>query len=711
MITNQSQTPVATSGVQSEAFFNVKQENLPWIFGILRNNLYSDKPLAILREYSANAVDAHVEAGTPNRPFAVTMPTSLYPSLVIRDYGKGLSEDDVYNVFASYGASTKRDTNQQIGGFGLGSKSAFSYVNSFTIVSFFNGMKSVYEAYIDETNIGKVVKVSEEATDEESGIEITVTVKVNDIPAFVNTAKNLFKHFTPKPIIKNNSEVARFLDEYVSAKPVLNGKAWTLAKHSYGYRNPEAFCVMGNIRYPIQLDKLQGEAYSWVSSLHGMELILRTPIGSVKMSASREALEYDEATIKFLNDTINRAMREAADQISDQLKASKTMWEARVLLREIQGKVGNLSVSPVWKGRRIDSTYVTSQVLHTIVDAGRIFLRDKRSYSNKVKWLKTEVINAKSDTVIYIDKGDVTRNSVFARITMDMDANNRQGDVVLARFATAQEAQVFVSHEEIVGATIVDLASINYVAPKRGARGMADGVKSKQMYSAFVYNGKKYSSVKSQAWDAQDIDVKDGEGVYVRIHSFLPSSHESGLLWVNTLDKLGEVVDNMALLTGTKTEIVGFRTKVDGLGKGWTSLRQKIEAVVKAELAKADFQAIVLSKWVDSNVDHFYRLSVEHKADMDANGAMGKLANRLATVRQLNKDDQNRYNAMWKLADVVGLTAEIENLCATDKAQIERMEKDAIKAYPMLRAVHGSYHGWSGYKKEILGYVALVDKQ
>lgn len=710
MITNQSQTPVATSGVQSEAFFNVKQENLPWIFGILRNNLYSDKPLAILREYSANAVDAHVAAGKANRPFAVTMPTLLYPSLVIRDFGDGLSEDDVYNVFASYGASTKRNTNQQIGGFGLGSKSAFSYVNSFTIVSYFEGMKSVYEAFIDETNIGKVVKVSEEPTDEESGIEITVTVKAHDIPDFVSTAKNLFKHFTPKPIIKNNSELSRFLDEYVSAKPVLSGKAWTLAKHSYGHRVAEVYCVMGNIRYPIQLSKLDGEAYSWVCSLHGMELVLQAPIGSVKMSASRESLEYDELTIAFLNDAITSAMNEAAAQISTQIKSAKTMWDARILLREIQGKVGNLSVSPVWKGNRLDTVFVTEKVLRTIVDEDRIFLRDFRSYSSKVKWVKTNIINPKSDTVIYIDKGDVTRNTVFARIEQDMTSNNRNGDVLLARFATAEQARAFTSHKEIVGATIVDLASINYVPPKRESRGAAHGVKSKQMYSAFNYNGNKYATVKSQAWDAKDIDVKDGEGIYVRIHSFLPVAQESGLYSVTSLNDLTVLIDNIALLTDEHIEIIGFRSKVDGLGQGWTTLREKIEAVVKAELAKTDFQEIAFGKWVSENVDFFYRQSPMHMSDMDPDGAMGKLARRLASVKYPG-NELTRYNALCKLANAVGMESEVEKLCAQEKTQVERMVQDVDEAYPMLCTVNYGGHGWVHYKDAILGYIALVDKQ
>ena len=82
-------------------------------------NLYADAPLAVLREYATNARDSHVAAGT-DRPIEVDLPSDLNPTLVIRDFGVGLSEAEIIDVYARYGASTKRDTNDQVGAFGLG---------------------------------------------------------------------------------------------------------------------------------------------------------------------------------------------------------------------------------------------------------------------------------------------------------------------------------------------------------------------------------------------------------------------------------------------------------------------------------------------------------------------------------------------------------------------------------------------------------------
>ena len=74
--------------------------------------------MAVLREVTTNALDAHVAAGV-TRPSRST-PTELAPVLTIKDYGVGLSVEDIRNIFSQYGASTKRETNDQVGSLGLG---------------------------------------------------------------------------------------------------------------------------------------------------------------------------------------------------------------------------------------------------------------------------------------------------------------------------------------------------------------------------------------------------------------------------------------------------------------------------------------------------------------------------------------------------------------------------------------------------------------
>src|SRR3990172_92919 len=68
-------------------------------FQILSSRLYSDPLRAIIRELSTNAADAHMAAGNTDKPFDVQLPNTMNPYFIIRDYGTGLSPDDIRNVY------------------------------------------------------------------------------------------------------------------------------------------------------------------------------------------------------------------------------------------------------------------------------------------------------------------------------------------------------------------------------------------------------------------------------------------------------------------------------------------------------------------------------------------------------------------------------------------------------------------------------------
>jgi HSP90 family molecular chaperone len=118
-----------SAGVRSESGFTIAQTSK--MFKILSDSLYSDKVMAVIRELSTNAYDSHISAGNKN-PFKVVLPNSANPNFIVRDYGTGLSQTDMENLYTTYGASNKNDSNDFVGCLGLGSKSPFAYSKSFT---------------------------------------------------------------------------------------------------------------------------------------------------------------------------------------------------------------------------------------------------------------------------------------------------------------------------------------------------------------------------------------------------------------------------------------------------------------------------------------------------------------------------------------------------------------------------------------------------
>jgi len=111
MIPNNAARKVESSGMLAEGKFGISMKDQAHILAILRDRLYTNKVLAVLREYGSNAWDAHREAGKEGLPIKVSLPTEIEPALIIRDWGPGLSEEDVFEVYVKYGASTKRGSN------------------------------------------------------------------------------------------------------------------------------------------------------------------------------------------------------------------------------------------------------------------------------------------------------------------------------------------------------------------------------------------------------------------------------------------------------------------------------------------------------------------------------------------------------------------------------------------------------------------------
>jgi hypothetical protein len=312
--TNENRT-VTSSGVTDATAFGISLKDSTHIMTILRDTLYSDKILAVLREYGANAWDAQ-RMTDPTAPISITIPTHEDRVLRIRDFGPGLSPDDVKQIYTQYGASTKRSSNAAVGMLGIGSKSGFAYADSFTVTSYHGGVKRTYVAVLDATNAGTMNLLCEEPTTE-TGVEISITVQPKDISDFQQKARGLFKFFSPRPTI--NIDLPSLPDE----RTVLN-HGTLVTKGGWG---TEWVAVMGCIPYRIDLSQLPGTP-AFLQNLSGT---LMFPIGGVEFSASREALKYSETTKKLLAQKFTDLVDEYVEQSLNALQnGTFSQWDLRL---------------------------------------------------------------------------------------------------------------------------------------------------------------------------------------------------------------------------------------------------------------------------------------------------------------------------------------------------------------------------------------------
>lgn len=119
MIIDTSQGDIEVVGDIKEFKTSIDPKNLEFITTLLSSNLYSDPEQSFIREIVSNAWDSHVEAGTTDVPVIVKFRNSCGDrSVTIRDFGVGLSPERFQEVYCNIGSSTKRESNDFIGGFG-----------------------------------------------------------------------------------------------------------------------------------------------------------------------------------------------------------------------------------------------------------------------------------------------------------------------------------------------------------------------------------------------------------------------------------------------------------------------------------------------------------------------------------------------------------------------------------------------------------------
>ena len=222
-------------------------------FQILSSALYSRKVEAIVRELSCNAYDSHVQAGCADRPFAIYLPNEWESEFAVEDFGIGLDDDAVMNIYTSYFTSTKTDSNEVIGGLGLGSKTPFAYTDSFNIRARKDGVERTYNAYISSSGEPSVSLLTEHATTEPNGVKVTVPVRAGDRQQFIDDCVKVHRWFSVKPEYHGYSGVLN-VDNAVLADIEEHGHVIINARNCVHYTGAYSYSdfvrvLMGNVSY------------------------------------------------------------------------------------------------------------------------------------------------------------------------------------------------------------------------------------------------------------------------------------------------------------------------------------------------------------------------------------------------------------------------------------------------------------------------------
>ena len=295
-------------------------------FKILSSNLYKDKILAICRELICNAYDSHVQVGKKDVPVVVTVPTAANPNFIVEDFGLGLSKEEVEQIYTTYFESTKTETNELIGGLGLGSKSPFAYTTSFTVIATKDEVQNTFVAFIGDGGLPQIsLLVTQQVPGKSNGVRIEVPVQNSDYYLFRDSLTKL-QWFETVPEVIGNSGITQHhlfnqLNEYGFATEVSYKRA--------------RVAVMGNIAYPISIDHIENadRMMSKIISLttYDINIYLKFDIGELDIAPSREELSYDKKTQEVILDKLGWLYSQLEQQYKEITSDESLSLSERVL--------------------------------------------------------------------------------------------------------------------------------------------------------------------------------------------------------------------------------------------------------------------------------------------------------------------------------------------------------------------------------------------
>lgn len=295
-----------------EATISVK--DMPKLWEMLQNP-YKNSIGSIVREITSNCFDSHAEAGVTD---AVRIKISRDESgyfISFIDVGVGLSEDRIDTIYRQYLKSTKEDSNEFIGAFGLGSKSPLSYQDIFYINTIFDSVE--YNYFMRKGEDMPVISLMEQKnTTERNGTEIKIYIKnEQDLKKFVKECSEQLMFFDN--IVYDLDNVISYLDNVDSYMHISLLRDLKLLKDDFVLVNAKTFvfnsndslgdkylCLsIGNVRYPIDWANLGIDPiYTPVA--------LKFHIGELQVIQTREDIRYTDANIKVIKNRIEEFKEE-----------------------------------------------------------------------------------------------------------------------------------------------------------------------------------------------------------------------------------------------------------------------------------------------------------------------------------------------------------------------------------------------------------------
>lgn len=692
-------------------------------FSILSSGLYANKIRAIVRELSCNAVDSHVASGNTKTPFDVHLPNDIEPWFSIRDYGTGLSHEQVTNIYTTYFESTKTDSNAFIGALGLGSKSPFSYTDNFTVTAIMDGKRGIYSAFINEHGVPSIALMQSDESTDPAGVEVKFSVNDRyDYRKFAEEARNVYTHFALRPVVCGQHSF-KFENVEYSDKDVIPGVHVNADKYA------KSIAIMGNIAYPIEVpnsDTTMGD----LRKLLACNLVIHFDIGELDFQASREGLSYIPSTIESIKRKLEALNAQLSIHLAAEADKFKNLWERAVFVSDRMGhnlwteaakKYAVDSKCPTLTGT--SATYRSSLLTTFKLDTEMLkskFNIEIRGFSRSSGYAGSHKLNCTAESVYDATgafTGKVASNwsiTVSDRVSFVFN-DTKTGALERAKYHWKTSSD----HSKVNG-------SVYVVEP-------ADKKKpvKKEAFLRLILTPPNKQVLKASDLLMKDRSVSMGKNVSIMyLHDKSYSRWNTKIVWSNagTADKfdpsktyyylpvsgytsLGKMsnvksMHNCLQSSGIFSEIIyGVRkTDIDWvkLQKNWVNLDEHVTALL-TKLGSENIFSLV-----KQNVDFGPLLDYNKVLTLiDATSPLAKLLN---TFKDVAVHDPIKRGSISQLCSAYNVVTDkhtnLNDLVVQYKAEVTSVNQ----RYPLLRGLHvNGYSSSSVNMSDVADYVKMVD--
>ncbi len=670
-------------------------------FKLLYGDLYSDKVRAIIRELSTNANDSHIAAGKADAPFEVHLPSDLEPYFYVRDFGTGLSPDQICGedgIYITFCDSNKSNSDDYTGCLGLGSKSPLSYTDNFTVESNYNGLKYSYAVFMDAEGQPSITPLGSCETDEPNGMKIEFPVKESDYREFAGKAAEVLSWFKLRPRVIGEANFEFESHEYLHKTD------------RYGIRKERqngSLVIMSNVAYPVDADDF---TYNKINDIEravldwGVDLFV--DIGDVEFVPSREKLSLTEKTIANVKKYLAEAIQSIKEELEAQVSQVPTVWQARRMLHDIKhsilGKVRSLD-SINYHGKEISQVIqfhaTVQKTMPTVDRASEKYPKLEMVYRRKEAYRRRDEESIICDgTTIFVN--DLERGG-WPRI------RNHVANVIGRSAYMISGVDAAFLEETGIGEVAILASSLP--VPEREARRYSGGGRGVTKRTVVQQYNPTDSNYMVDWWQNLEVDLRDG-GVYVVVsYGQIVEDNGSGGTFKRGPQEIKRVYKALLALR-PDFKLLAIRPadlpKMEKYKNRWIKFDDYVNSVLNMEMPK-HIENIHNARRYEE-VSHTERYDKFVNEQFEEYSKFGQFLEKLK-----NAKEASITNA--EVQAVIALNQCVKNSFVipetTDLYALSKEEQELSEVYPLFECLEWYRYGRDNFIQSVSEYIRAMDNR